>query len=97
MVDVRHRISTVTFQLEIYKKLSQKLRQEVVVARDALATAKMQHLAHLNVFRKEASIRELQLEDSLAESGMAVRYHSCSPGFFWRICVCVSSRFQLHI
>lgn len=69
---MRQQIATCTFQLEVYKKLSQKLRQEVVVARDELAMARMNHLSELATLRKEATNRELLLEQSLASSGMGV-------------------------
>lgn len=35
-VETRHRMATVTFQLDVYKRLSQKLRQEVKTVKASL-------------------------------------------------------------
>jgi len=43
MIAMRQQLATCNFQLSIYKKLSQKLRQEVVQAKDELTMAKMHH------------------------------------------------------
>ena len=79
MVDARQRNQVNEFQLEIYKKLSQKLRQEVVKATDDLMMAKMRHLSELNALRKEAEVRETVLAEALSDTGMEVRWgHSSS-------------------
>jgi hypothetical protein len=76
---MRQQLATCTFQLSIYKKLSQKLRQEVVQAKDDLAMAKMHHLNALNALRREADVMKQQLTDSLSGTGVTVRYNTFFP------------------
>lgn len=65
-------MEAVSFQLDVYRKLSRQLRQEVVATRDAAAMARIHHLGAMQSLKREANTRELELENTLAEARVGV-------------------------